>query len=537
MNRRGRPLSLLVCALGGEGGGVLAEWLVETATTCGHAVQSTSIPGVAQRTGATTYYIEVAPQAEREAGGRRPVFGLTPVPGALDLLVSTELLETVRQIGHGLVTPDRTQVISSRSRTLTTAEKMQPGDGRASSQQLQALVQRYSRDAQVFDMSAVAAEAGTLVSSVLFGAIAASGVLPFERAAFERVLAGSGRGAAATQRGFARAFEIVRGLQADRAAVQQALQTLPAAVVAGPAMSGVARALPWQEFPAALHEMVGLGHERMLEYQDAAYAGLYLERLRRVLDAERATDPGGSNDFETTRTTARYLALWMAFDDIVRVAALKCRASRHARVRREVKAGNGDVLRIYDHFKPGIPEFAGLLPARLATPLVRWERRRAASGRPAFALPLKLASHSITGLVALRLLASLRGLRRRGSRYAAEQTLIERWLTGIERGARSDWVLGHELAECGRLIKGYGTTNERGKARLLHVLEQLAVAGTFETAAQRAAAIRAARTAALADDAGHALDQALQQHGAPPAPVREQPVFWVRKRPAAKAGS
>ncbi|HVQ04998.1 MAG TPA: indolepyruvate oxidoreductase, partial [Burkholderiaceae bacterium] len=53
-----RPITLLVCALGGEGGGVLAQWLVDVAIRAGHAAQSTSIPGVAQRTGATTYYLE-----------------------------------------------------------------------------------------------------------------------------------------------------------------------------------------------------------------------------------------------------------------------------------------------------------------------------------------------------------------------------------------------------------------------------------------------------------------------------------------------
>ncbi|RZL91700.1 MAG: indolepyruvate oxidoreductase, partial [Variovorax sp.] len=60
MNRT-QPISLLICALGGEGGGVLTEWLVDIARHAGYAAQSTSIPGVAQRTGATTYYVEVFP--------------------------------------------------------------------------------------------------------------------------------------------------------------------------------------------------------------------------------------------------------------------------------------------------------------------------------------------------------------------------------------------------------------------------------------------------------------------------------------------
>ena len=58
-----RPITVLIAALGGEGGGVLASWLNRSATAQGLFVQSTSIPGVAQRTGATTYYAEIVPGA------------------------------------------------------------------------------------------------------------------------------------------------------------------------------------------------------------------------------------------------------------------------------------------------------------------------------------------------------------------------------------------------------------------------------------------------------------------------------------------
>jgi indolepyruvate ferredoxin oxidoreductase beta subunit len=227
----------------------------------------------------------------------------------------------------------------------------------------------------------------------------------------------------------------------------------------------------------------------------------------------------------------------MAFDDIVRVAELKCRASRFARVRAEVKAEDGDLLRIVDHFKPGVPEFAALLPAPLANALTRWDRRRSGAGKPAFALPLKIGTHTVSGFLALRLLAACKRFRRHGTRYGVEQAMIERWLAAVERGAREDASLGRELAECGRLIKGYGATNDRGKHNLLHVVEHLAAVAAFDTPAQRADAIRAARVAALADEGGKALDLALRQHGAPPRPVAAQPVQWVRRRPGGPAGA
>jgi indolepyruvate ferredoxin oxidoreductase beta subunit len=167
-----------------------------------------------------------------------------------------------------------------------------------------------------------------------------------------------------------------------------------------------------------------------------------------------------------------------------------------------------------------------LLPTGLAQRVLAWDRRRVLAGKTPWALPLKVGTHSAGGMLALRTLASLKGLRVRGSRYAMEQQMIERWLTGVLDGTRRHWALGHEIAQCGRLIKGYGATNERGKENLLHVLDHLAQGPDAEAAAR---AVGAARAAALADDAGKALDVALVQHGAPARPVREQPIRFMRK--------
>jgi indolepyruvate ferredoxin oxidoreductase beta subunit len=285
----------------------------------------------------------------------------------------------------------------------------------------------------------------------------------------------------------------------------------------------------WPDFPPQVRDMLVLGHARMLEYQDRAYGELYLQRMRAVLRAARAPDPQARHGYATTREMARWLALWMAFDDIVRVADLKSRATRWERVRDEVKAADDDLLRVYDHFKPGAPEFAALLPPALAQRVLRWDRARVARGKSPWALPLKIGTHSVGGMLALRALASLKWLRLRGSRFAGEQEMLGRWLNDVLDGTRTDWQLGHEIALCGRLIKGYGATNERGKVNLLHVLEHLAHG---PAAAQ---AIAAAREAALADEAGSALDAALVRHGAPARPVREQPIRFVRRSAQGKA--
>ena len=527
MTTHQQPITLLICALGGEGGGVLTEWLVHIARASGYAAQSTSIPGVAQRTGATTYYLEVFPVPMAELHGKRPIFSLNPVPGALDALVSSELLETARQIGNGMATAQRTLILSSSSRTLTTAERMTPGDGRTDNAPLLDALRSHSREHHVFDMAKIAKDSGTIVSAVMLGAIAGNGLLPFKREAYEAVIKHGGKGFDASLRGFAAAFEQV-SRQKDQAALVASLLSndeLPAhefislkADLAG-------------KFPSQTHQMLKLGHARMLEYQGQAYADLYVQRLSRVLAAEQQADPAASQGYATTMEMARWLALWMAFDDIVRVADLKSRASRWQRVLGEVKPGQDDLLHVYDHFKPGAPEFAALLPSSLAAKVTRWDRQRVANGKAPWAMALKIGSHSVLGMLSLRLLASLKWLRVRGSRYALEQTLIDKWLGVVIRSTQANWQLGHEVALCGRLIKGYGSTNERGKDNLLHVLDHLADlehGASFASHSLRATAIAAARSAALQDEAGKALDQTLAAHGAPARPVKAQPIRWTK---------
>jgi len=487
-----QPITILIAALGGEGGGVLAEWLVEIATRANHPAQATSIPGVAQRTGATTYYVEIHPQSHAELGGRVPVMSLAPVPGCVDLMVASELLEAVRAVQNGFVSPARTTLLTSSQRTLTTFEKLAPGDGRFDSEHLLQVADTHSRRLATFDVAATAREAGTVPSAVLCGAIAASGLLPFARAAFEEVIRASGRGVEASLRGFNLGFE----------------------------RCGAASAVPPAPTSAVGPDLIALGHARVVEFQDAAYGELYRQRVGRLRAAEQRADPQRRHDGELEREGARFLALWMAFDDVVRVADLKSRAARFARVRSDAGARPDEVLRIADHFKPGVTELAGLLPPSLARSLLAAASRRRRDGKAPLGVPLKLRADSICGFLALRLLAGLRRLRPRGQRYAEEQALIERWLAAVESAAGRDWQAAFELALCARLIKGYGATNERARENLRHIIEHLAHGDAMN--------IGRARQAALADEHGVAFDHALAQAGAPPRAVKPVPVRWFK---------
>jgi indolepyruvate ferredoxin oxidoreductase beta subunit len=490
---------------------------------------------VAQRTGATTYYIEIFPQPAAQLAGRRPVFSLNPVPGALDLLVSSELLETLRQVGQGMSDPLRTRVISSTARALTVAEKMQMGDGRADGAALAATLQAHCHSVELLDLAELARQADTVISAVLLGAIAASGVLPMAREAYEAAIRQAGKGVDASLRGFALAFDAVAARRAQREAVEAALRLPPAVAPSAPVPSAGSLAATRGELSPV--ELRRLARERLAAYQDAAYARLYDDRLARLARAAGAGDASSAAAASSPLAgqaideAARWLVLWMAFDDIVLVASKKLAASRQQRVHRESGAQAGDVVKVFDHFKPGVPELAALLPDGGAKRLLAWDARRVARGQEPWSLPLKLGSHTLRGTLALRLLASMKRWRRHGSRFAQEQRQIEAWLEAVERGLREAPSLGLEVARCGRLVKGYGETWTRGQTHLRHILQHLAFGPA--PAAERAQAVRAAREAALADDTGRRLDETLQAHGAPARPPREQVVRWFKRRPSA----
>lgn len=515
-----RPLCILVAALGGEGGSVLVDWIVRAATARGFPVQATSIPGVAQRTGATTYYVELYPATFDQLGDRRPVLALTPTPDSIDVMVASELVEAGRAMQGGFVAPDRTTLVASTHRVYATAEKIPMGDGRADADRILAAVKTLAKRAVLFDMAAIARAEGTLINAVMFGAVIGSGVLPLAREDGEQAIRAQGRGGEASLRGFAAGFAGAVSGGTGVPAPQPELRSRPATPV-----ERVRRT-----FPAVTHRMLEEGVARLTDYQDAAYAELFLDRIAPI--AKLDVEHGGATDgHRLTNETARFLALWMSYEDVIRVADLKTRRSRFERIRREVGAKPGEPVQVVEYLKPGVEEVAAMLPAGLARRVTAWAARRAPEAPTNKGLYVR--TRSITGFLQMRFLAALRPLRRRMSRFAEEQALIERWLAAIRGAAGTDRALALEIALCGRLIKGYGETNRRGKTNFARIMDSL-VADTPSPPADRAAAVRKAREAALADPDGRALEASLASVGVAPLPPRAQPIKFYRRPPAAR---
>ena len=156
MDTSPQPIKIAILAMGGEGGGVLADWIVDLAEHAGHWAQTTSVPGVAQRTGATIYYVELFPKATPGAVGLEPVLALMPLPGDVDIVLASELMEAGRAVQRGLVTTDRTTLIASTHRVYSITEKSALGDGRVDPDQLLAHAEAAAQRLVCFDMAALA---------------------------------------------------------------------------------------------------------------------------------------------------------------------------------------------------------------------------------------------------------------------------------------------------------------------------------------------------------------------------------------------
>jgi indolepyruvate ferredoxin oxidoreductase beta subunit len=517
----GDVIKLAILAVGGQGGGVLSDWIVDVAERNGHVAQSTSVAGVAQRTGATIYYVEMAPDT-----GRLPIFALSPAQGDVDVLIAAELMEAGRAIMRGFVTPERTTLIASSHRIAAVSEKIEPGDGRASSPKVVEAAEAASLRFISFDMERIAVENGTMISASLLGALAGSGALPFTRESFEAAIKAGGRGADASLAAFGAAYDRARGGAAptpravvpggadDRAAAHGPLSSAEAA--RSPENTGVAAQVSgpqtlmerWDglaarvsRLPDPVRDMALRGVRKVVDYQDIAYGRDYLD----LLDKAMALDDA-AHGYRLSIAAAKHLANALCYDDMIRVADLKTRSARGARVRREVGVRGESILQVTEFFHPRVEEFCGTLPVRLGRyiedrpKLAAWIDRRINRGR-------RIRTDSMTGFAMLWVIGGLRRWRRSLLRHAVEAAHLDRWYRLALDHAASDYDLAVEILACRRLIKGYSDTHARAQSKFDRVLSALPILKGRTDAAEW---LRRLREAALKDEKGDMLDGALK---------------------------
>ncbi|GEQ98294.1 hypothetical protein JCM17844_19310 [Iodidimonas gelatinilytica] len=218
-----------------------------------------------------------------------------------------------------------------------------------------------------------------------------------------------------------------------------------------------------------------------------------------------ARSDDGARGFQLSGVVARQLALWMSYEDTIRVADLKTRSSRFDRARKEVRAKPDQIVYLTEFMHPRVREIADSLPAPLGhmvldTPWInKFVGRFCRKGR-------YIHSTKLGGFFLLKSLSALRRIRRSTLRYQEEQARIERWLARIEDLAGSHYDLALEIGRCQNLVKGYGDTHARGLGnfnRLMGAVDML------KSRADGAALLAELRAAALADDQGQALTEKL----------------------------
>lgn len=501
-------ITIAIMAMGGEGGGVLADWLVDLAEQNGYYAQTTSVPGVAQRTGATVYYLEMFPEAETPTD-RMPVMALSPVSGDVDIVIASELMEAGRALQRGLVTPDRTTFVASTHRVFSMTERTAMGDGRVNSDKLLAGGCAAARQFVATDFAQLAETMGSLISPALYGALAATCRLPFSRTQFEETISRGDVGVKSSLKAFAAGFDAATKVLAQ-ALTLEALQaaghsspvdtmlakppvTVPAV---GPKLSSL-NARIQSQFAQANHHTLTTALLRIADYQDVDYAVRYLELLQPLAAYKENS--------ELVDETARHLALWMTYEDTVRVADLKIRRSRFSRVGEEVKLRAVQHLGINEYLHPRVEEIADTLPAGLGRWLLATPWARACI-KPFTRKGRVVQTSSIRGYLLLYVIASMRPMRPKSLRFSVEHQRINKWLADIVHLAPLQPALALEVAQAQRLVKGYGDTHARGWGNFNVIMAKLP---TLQILPQGPAKLKALVEAALADDSGDALKKLL----------------------------
>ena len=493
-------IKIAVLAVGGQGGGVLNGWIVSLAEANGYAAQATSVAGVAQRTGATIYYVEMMPE-----GARNPVFALAPAEGDVDILMAAELMEAGRAMQRGFVTPDRTTLIASSHRALATSEKIVPGSGISDPTAVLAAAREQAQDAIIFDLETMALNAGSVISASLFGALAGSGRLPFPVESFRDTIRASGRGVEASLRAFDAACAAAKEGYRDP---QDVAPAKPKTEVHGPDKlvrrwsALIARA---ETLPVPVQDMAKAGLRKLTEYQDIAYAESYMDQLE-AISAQDKDAGGAEHKFAFTETAAKYLANAMAYDDIIRVADLKTRKARVARIDKEMGATDDHLVQVTEYVHPGAAEFVSLMPAPLGRftnnrpGLYRFIDRLVNRGR-------RIRTDRFGGFFMFYLMGGLRRWRRSLLRHQNEVAHIDDWIKTAKGRLPQDYALAVETLKIRRLIKGYSDTHARGLAKFDKVMSGTLLVEGRDDAADWTARLIAA---ALADPEGKALDGALE---------------------------
>lgn len=238
------------------------------------------------------------------------------------------------------------------------------------------------------------------------------------------------------------------------------------------------------------------GIERLIDYQGAGYAQLYVDRLKRFVGRRGVDDA-------LFAEIARLMARRMSYDDPIRIAQTKLAeiepggSSATARTASDIKKFRWD-------------ELVEALPAAVADPVLGVLGWMGWLHRP---VSIRFSTAGRAGIRRLKIEAGLRRWRLFSVRYATERAWVERWLHMIDRALNKQPQAAAEIVRTATMIHDYGEVYRQGVADWHLIIDGLAKP-TFDGVLKLpdlAGAIQEARAAALPDPRQAALKRKIAE--------------------------
>jgi len=248
--------------------------------------------------------------------------------------------------------------------------------------------------------------------------------------------------------------------------------------------------------PDGAAAVVSEGIHRLIDYQGASYAQLYVDRLRRFVGR-----PGV--DAAMFGEIARLMTMRMSYQDPVRIAQLKLAEF-------EIGAADPRAQSTDDTVKFRLDELIGALPAVVAEPVLDALEWVGWTHKP---VSISFGTRSRWGIRRLKIEASLRRWRLFSVRYAKERAWVERWLHMIDRSLTKQPKAASAIVQTATMVQGYGDAYRQGLADWHAIIDGLAKP-TFDGVlplADLAGAVAEARAAALPDPRQVALKRTIAE--------------------------
>lgn len=459
------PLKIVLIAIGGDGGGVLTQWIIKMAESKGYWAQSTSIAGVAQRTGSTVYYIEAIPLEDITINGKTqtPILAQMPSPYDVDIVMTTELLEVGRAIQRKFVS-DKTTLVFSSHRNLAIQEKEIVGDGIQRSEEVFEMAKKYSKNCYYANLKLIADKNKSVISASLFGALAASNSMPFTKEDFLDTIVKGGVAIKQSTAAFEEAFQNISESKSqlkplDTGLSPKSYPEMPEKV-ASKKINALIKVIT-KKFPKTLHNALYTGVTHLADWQNEKWAHKYLEMLSVFVKKEEQQP---HHFFELSYHMARYLAIAMSYDDLIFVADQKTRTERFKEMYNQVDAKENDLVHTLDYLHPSWDEVTGFMPKSIGRKMEK-SKRLNSFFNTYLDKDRRMYSTNFVGFIMLYILGGMKRWRLKTLRHHIEMNTIDYWLKNIEQVVDKNYNLAVQIAKTYRLKKGYGCTYERGESK------------------------------------------------------------------------